>query len=222
MIEPLDYTRYITSAHKSRPRFVATVDITANAFADIQKQLLTLIDGHFIDNAVGKQLDTCGEWIGQSRYIKSPLKGIYFAWDDNRDNGWQSGIWWDTYSPMEAMVKLDDSSYRYLLKMFISANRWNGSTPLAYDIWEQAFGSDNFVLVTDYQNMSIDLGFSGALPAPVKAMLKAGIIPFKPESVRVRTFFTNNYGGPMFGWDISNEAINGYDVAAWADTIEMS
>lgn len=218
----MDYTSYITSAHKDKPRFTRSVAASVSPFSAVQDLLLSLIDAHYIDTATGKQLDTIGEWVGQSRYLKKPLDDVYFTWDHIIDTGWDSGIWWDTYSPMEGMVKLDDESYRYLLRMFISANRWKSNSTEAYSIWEETYGDNNFILFTDYQDMSIDITFSGNLPAPVKAMIKAGIQPFKPESVRVRTYFTNNNDGPIMGWDIANNAINGWETAFWADEIAMS
>lgn len=217
----MDYTKYITTQHKDKPRYLATVAASVSPFAAVQELLHQLIDGHFIDTAIGKQLDTIGEWVGQSRYLKHPLDDVYFSWDDKVDTGWDSGIWWDTYSPMEGMVELDDESYRYLLKMFIAANRWDSNLNTAYDIWQQTFGTNNFILFTDYQDMSVDITFSGKLPSPVKQMIKAGLQPFKPESVRVRTYFTNNNDGPVFGWDMANNAINGWDTGYWVDEINM-
>lgn len=217
----VDYTKYITGAHRDKPKFVETVALTAGAINAVSETLLSLIDAHFIDTAVGKQLDTLGEWIGQSRYIKEPLDDVYFTWDKNIDTGWESGLIWDTYSPMSGITRLDDGSYRYLLKMFIAVNHWRGNINDAYDIWQATFGNDNFVIITDHQDMSIDIGFSGQLPAPVKAMIRAGIQPFKPEGVRVNTYFVNGGNGPMFGWDIANDAINGWELGYWPQVIDM-
>lgn len=216
------YSDYLTSAHKSKPRFKATVDASTAGLEAVQDLLYDLIDAHFIDTAIGKQLDTLGEWIGASRNLRRPLDDVYFAWDDKVDTGWDSGIWWDDYSPTEGITVLDDEGYRVLLKMWIAANHWDGNLNTAYDVWAQAFGNNNFVLVTDYQDMSIDIGFSGALPSAAKALIRSGLQPFKPESVQVRTYFTNNNDGPMFAWDLGNEALNGWDLAFWADEIGVS
>lgn len=213
------YLKLITSQHKDKPKFLKTVDLSTAPLVHIQDTLYNIIDAHYLDNAQGAQLDTLGEWIGQSRTVKIPLTDIYFAFDTIADSGWDSGIWWDTYSPMDGTASLDDDSYRFILKMRVASNRWHGKRDEAYDIWQQTFGGTSFVLITDYQDMSIDIGFSGKLSAAVKAIIKAGLQPFKPESVQVRAFFTNNADGPMFGWDIENDAINGYDSGNWADIV---
>ena len=215
--KPLDYTKYITSAHKDRPKFVATVKATAGPFAGVQSVLYSLIDGHHIDNAIGAQLDTLGEWIGQTRYLKRPLDDIYFTWDDIDTTGWDSGIWKEKYSATEGLLELDDDSYRFLLKMRISTNAWRGNSSDAYDIWQTTYGDATFVLFTDNGDMSIDVGFSGYVPAPIKAMIRAGLSPFKPESVEVNSYFTNNSGAPMFAWDIQNNALAGWDSGAWPE-----
>lgn len=215
----IDYTRYLTSAHRSKPRFLETVRASVSGFSAVQDLLYSLVSAHAIDTAVGEQLDTLGLWIGQSRELRRPLDDVYFSWDDKVDTGWESGIWWDTYSPTEGITVLDDEGYRVLLKMQIAANHWNGNLNRAYEVWEGAFGYNAFVLVTDWQDMSIDIGFSGALPSTAKALIRSGQQPFKPESVAVRTYFTNNNDGPMFAWDLGNEALNGWDIGFWADEI---
>lgn len=216
------YTDLITSAHKDKPKFKATVEASTIGFEQVQATLLGLIGAHALDTAVGSQLDTLGEWIGQSRYLTVPLDNIYFAWDHLVDDGWDSGIWWDTYSPTESITALDDESYRMLLKMYVAANHWDGTPNKAIDVWAQSMGSNSFVIFTDYQDMSCDLAFSGKLPSAAKAMIRAGLNPFKPESVRVRTYFTNNNDGPIFAWDMDSPALSGYDVGYWVDEITFN
>lgn len=215
----MNYTQYVTGAHRDKDKFMRTVELSTDPYAVMQETMLSLIRAHDIDFAVGSQLDTLGLWVGQSRYLKTPLDDVYFTWDKSTETGWDSGIWYDTYSPTEGITKLDDDSYRYLLKMIIAANHWRGNINDAYSIWENTFGTDNFILITDYQNMSIDIGFSGNLSSAVKQMLKSRLNPFKPESVRVRTYFTSNNDGPMFAWDFANSALNGWDIGYFSEEI---
>lgn len=216
------YLNYITSEHRNKPKFVATVGISSHPYVTLQGVLRGLIPGFDVDKAVGKQLDIIGEWVGQSRQLVVPLKDVYFAYNGSEKEGWESGIWWHNYDPSTGIKTLDDDSYRFLIKLKIAANAWHGKRSEAYDIWEGAFGEHTFVLITDYQDMSIEMGFSGAMPAPVRALLQAGLNPFKPESVRVKTYFISNTDGPMFGWDIANEAINGWDTASWSSEVLIS
>lgn len=213
------YTELITSSHNNKPKFVKTVDISTNPYSDIQEILLSFHNKFDLDIAVGDQLDILGEWIGRSRYLPLPLDGVYFNWDTTIDEGWDAGRWKDTYDPDNGLVKLDDDSYRYLLKMQIAANHWKGSKDEAYDSWIETFGDGRFIIIQDYQDMSIEIGFSGEMPTVIKQIIKSGIQPFKPESVKVNTYFTSGYNGPLMGWDIDNDAINGWDTGYWADEI---
>ena len=213
------YLDYITSEHNTKNKFVQTVDISTHPYVTLQGALRAIAASFDIDTAVGSQLDAVGLWVGQDRNLTVALRGVYFSYNTIPSEGWDSGVWKQTFDPTDTIKVLDDDSYRYLLKLKIVANSWNGSRNQAYDIWEATFGDDTFILVTDYQNMSVELGFSGEMPAPVRALLQAGLNPFKPESVRVKTYLISNTDGPMFGWDIANEAINGWDTAYWADEI---
>lgn len=213
------YTDLITSAHNQKEKFVKTVDISTSPYESIQNILNNLINKYDIDLAVGDQLDTVGIWVGIGRYLPLPLEGVYFTWDTTIDEGWDAGRWKDTYDPDNGLVKLDDESYRYLIKMQIAANHWHGTKDEAYDIWTETFGDGKYIIIQDFQDMSIEIGFSGEIPTVIKQIIKSGIQPFKPESIRVNTYFTSGFNGPIMGWDIDNDAINGWDTAYWADEI---
>lgn len=48
------------------------------------------------------------------------------------------------------------------------------------------------------------------------ALLAGGYIPLKPEGVRVNyTIVTSVEGAPIFGFDVQNDLIAGFDVGAW-------
>lgn len=213
------YTDRVTSAHNQKPKFMATVELSTSPYSTLQDILLNLIKRFDVDQGVGDQLDILGEWIGITRYLPLPLDDVYFTWDGSINTGWDAGRWKDTYDPDSGLVKLDDDSYRYLLKMQIAANHWHGAKNEAYDSWIETFGDGRFIIIQDYQDMSIEIGFSGEMPTVIKQIIKAGIQPFKPESVKVNTYFTSGYNGPIMGWDIDNGAISGYDKAYWADEI---
>lgn len=63
---------------------------------------------------------------------------MYFEWG-REAVGWARGSWKGLYDPETGMVRLPDETYRLLLKAKIGANRWDGTVPGAYEVWESAF-----------------------------------------------------------------------------------
>lgn len=52
------------------------------------------------------------------------------------------------------------------------------------------------------------------------ALLAGGYIPLKPEGVRVNyTVVTTVDGAPMFGFDMNNQFVAGFDAGAWGKPV---
>ena len=79
-----EYLALITSEHRGKKKFEATVAAVVAPFSKLQAVLRGLPADFDIDQAVGVQLDAVGAWIGRSRRFDTPLVGVYFAWDDLR------------------------------------------------------------------------------------------------------------------------------------------
>lgn len=211
----MDYTQYITGNHADKPKFVKTIQVSTEPSSETQELLRNTISKHFFDVAEGAQLDTVGVWIGFNRYVKVPLKDTFFSWDTIDINGWDGGVWGGDYGSDFSYVKLDDDSYRMLLNMKIATNRWKGNLPDGYQIWDELFGSECFIFILDNQDMSIVLYIAGDVPSPIIRLIQGGIMPFKPESVRVKCYMINTSGEPAFGFDVDNEYIAGWGKGIW-------
>ena len=132
------YLGLVTSEHRNRPRFMATVAAVTDPLCGLQELLETMRAAFDVDSAVGGQLDRTGEWIGRSRHLRLELDDVYFEWG-REAVGWARGSWKGLYDPETGMVRLPDETYRLLLKAKIGANRWDGTVPGAYEVWESAF-----------------------------------------------------------------------------------
>lgn len=133
-----DYLDLITSQHKTRPKFIATLEALlkpVQGVADLLDDMRTIFD---LDTAIGQQLDATGIRIGRTRYLKTPLEGIYFSWNE-KGVGWQEGIWKGLYDPDTGLIRLPDDIYRTLLKAKVAANQWDGTIPGAYEVWDTVF-----------------------------------------------------------------------------------
>lgn len=77
------------------------------------------------------------------------------------------------------------------------------------------------VFIEDHQDMSMTIGIAGKVPSAVfLALLAGGYIPLKPEGVRVAyTIVTTVDGAPMFGFDMNNQFVAGFDTGAWGKPV---
>jgi hypothetical protein len=212
-----DYLNLITSEHRGKEKFEATVVAGVSPFSKLQEVMLGLPADFDIDSAVGVQLDAVGAWIGRSRRIDTPLVGVYFTWDDLASDGWDSGIWKGPFDPDSGLVDLPDDSYRVLLKAKIAANSWDGTIPGAYAIWATVFTNSQLV-IQDNQDMSMVVGIAGQpLSIVDQALLTNGYIPLKPEGVRVQYYAIAPAAGALFAWDTDEStALAGWDTGQWA------
>ncbi|KVP84561.1 hypothetical protein WJ95_20595 [Burkholderia ubonensis] len=215
-----DYTALITSEHRDKPRFAATVAAVVQPLVD-QMNLLASMPGKFdLDVAVGDQLDAVGLWVGVSRRIRTPLTGIYFSFDI-AGLGFDQGIWKGPFDPDTGLTVLDDDTYRLVIRAKIGANHWDGTLEQSAVILNSIFGADTHVFIEDHQDMSMTIGISGKVPSAVfLALLAGGYIPLKPEGVRVNyTIVTTVDGAPMFGFDMNNQFVAGFDTGAWGKAV---
>jgi len=213
-----EYLALITSEHRSRPKFVATVQASVSPFARIQEVLLSLPREFDVDTAVGVQLDAVGVWIGRSRYVGAPITGVYMEWDTTAALGWEGGVWKGQFDPDAGIVNLPDDSYRMLLKAKIAANQWDGTIPGAYAIWERIF-TGSYLIIEDLQDMTMAIGVSGIpLSTLDTELLERGYLPLKPAGVRIRDYAVVPAAGVLFAWDMeTSSAFAGWETGNWTN-----
>lgn len=213
---PEQYLALITSQHVNKPKFKATLTTVLDGLVGAQATMESFVQAFDIDTAIGVQLDIIGLWVGVGRRIATPLTGVYFEWDGAVSVGWDSGVWRGEFDPVSGLVDLPDGDYRLLLKAKIAANSWDGSIPDAYRVWEEAFGNGSTIIIQDNQDMSMVIGVANTTLSQVsKALLTGGYIPIKPAGVRVNYYAIPSGPGPLFGWDVDNDALAGWDEASW-------
>ncbi len=210
-----DYTGKITSEHSDKPKFMAMVEGVCQPFIDTNNVTSGLPANFDLDDAVDDQLDTVGLWVGISRNIATPLTGVYFSLDVP-GLGFDQGAWKGPFDPDSGITTLDNDTYRALIRAKIGANRWDGTLPQAKEILDQVFSGDSLVFMQDNQDMSITIGVAGKSPTAIElALLTGGYIPLKPQSIRVKYYIAPTADGPLFGFDVTNEYIAGFDQGSW-------
>ncbi|MBO9332919.1 DUF2612 domain-containing protein [Achromobacter xylosoxidans] len=214
------YLGLITALHRDKPKFSAMIGAVSQSFVDAQAVFAGLIPGYDLDLAIGVQLDAVGLWVGISRNVRTPLEGVYFSFDV-AGLGFDEGVWKGPFDPDSGVTTLDDDTYRLLIRAKIGANHWDGTLGGSAEILNFIFGgTGTYVFIQDNGDMSIDIGVSGTRPSAVfLALLTGGYIPIKPEGVRVNYYVIPNQDGPLFGFDVTNEYISGFDSGIWGSLI---
>lgn len=215
MPEITDYTGKITSEHADKPKYMAMVKAVSQCFLDANLASSSLPSVFDLDSAVGVQLDNVGEWVGITRNVDTPLTNVYFALD-TPGLGFDQGAWKGPFDPDTGITTLDDETYRTLIRAKIGANRWDGTLGQSKAILDLVFSGDTFVFIQDNQDMTITVGVVGQPPTALElALLTGGHIPIKPQSVGVSYYIVPTNDGPLFGFDVTNQYVAGFDQGSW-------
>ena len=220
------YTDLITSEHEDKPKFLAVVDAVTSYYSDLIEFYSTLPSKFDIDVATGVQLDVLGEWVGRSRFVKIPLTGVYFTWDDTALVGWNAGVWKGVFDPDTGLTRLPDDAYRKLLKAKIAANNWDGTADQASAIFSSLFSSNSFVILQDNYNMTFGVLLGGSeLSAVDKALITGGYLPLKPQGVHLSWISTaHSATAPVFSWgsqDANGTYLGGWGTAEWSSELTI-
>lgn len=157
------YQDLITSEHKDKPKYMATVTALLRHSTDIYETAVYMDDYFDLDESEGRQEDILGILVGADREV--------------------------SYQPDHADSSiLNDEMYRVLIKSKIAKNAWKGGIEDLQEIWRVLFGQP--LKIIDNQDMTIDVdvaGFSIGSPndAAIKEMIQHGLIVPKPQSVRL-------------------------------------
>lgn len=220
MLEFDVYRNRVPSQNRNKEKFIATLQAVLDPVLSLQKLLASIPELYDLDRATGNQLDVVGEWVGRSRFISIPIEGVFFSFDDTEITGYDRGVWCGEYDATSGMTRLDDDSYRFLLKLQILANMWDG-TPEKFYSGVRALFNDLSVVIEDHQNMTIAIGVVGkTLSSAQRALFLQQIAPFKPCGVRIDVFMLPQLDNtPLFAFDIDTDNLAGFDKGGWAEII---
>lgn len=209
------YLALITAFHRGKPKFAAMVKALVEPVVAQQSFMAHLPIDFDLDEAIGAQLDQVGEWVGRTRFVSTPIAGAWFSFD-TEFRGFDQGVWQQPFDTDDGITRLDDETFRTLLRAKIAANNWDGTLPAAKTALEIIFpGGETQLVITDNQDMTITFGVAGVIPSALFiALLSDGYLPLKPEGVRADYLITT-VNGPLFGFDVENEFISGFDTGAW-------
>lgn len=218
MIDITTYLSRVTQEHADKPNFIKFITALLQPFIDAQGLFVDLITTFDIDTAVGVQLDAVGQWVGRSRDIITPFSGIYFSFD-TLGLGFDEGSWQGQFNPTTGITKLDDETYRQLLKAKVIMNHWDGTIEMAALALAELFGPfvGTLISIQDNQDMTMTVALGGQSPPGILlSLLQGGYVPIKPEGVLINYGVTSVNQTALFGFDTENLSIKGFDEGAWS------
>ena len=181
------YLSLFTSQYQSSPKFLAWARACLLTLDDTSVCIDNLINDFDLDYAVGAQMDILGRLIGCSRTLPfQPSNGV---------------------SPI-----LDDSTYRILLKARIAWNAWDGRLNSLQAIWQNLFPGGR-IIVSDNQNMTVDIVLAGAFSSIIQDLISNGYIVPRPQGVLINYTFATL---PVLGFDQNNDYVAGFDLGHFA------
>lgn len=209
------YQGLITSYHYDKPKYIETIGLSTAPLDATRTVIDGFISDYDLDAAAGTQLDAVGLWIGIGRTISTPITGVYFSLDT--DNlGLDQGSWQGQYDD-GGFTALDDETYRTILRAKIAANNWDGSMSTLVDVYQQVFPDHSTTVgVVDNLNMTMSVYLMGhPVPAVMQSIISLGYLDVKPAGVRI-DFTMTPVDGAIFGFDVNNQLISGFDTGTWA------
>lgn len=213
------YVNLVTSEHSDKPKFMTTLAAVLQGVADVQAVVASMPGLFDLDVAVGNQEDKTGQWVGVSRTLKVPLVGVYFTLGASGP-GFGSGTWKGPFDPVDFLTNLPDEAYRLLLRAKVLNNKWDGTVPGAYAIWNALFAGTEFgILIQDYGNMHMLFALTGPTPdALTLALFLGGYLNVRPSGVQVDAYVTPTVADtPYFGFGVENASIAGFGVGAFGN-----
>lgn len=188
-----NYLKLITGEHRDKPKYMSMIRAVLSHSTDIFALGIELDDDFDLDFATGVQEDVLGDIVGTSRTLD-----------------WQPEL---KLNPV-----LDNANFRILLMAKISKNIWKGGIQDLANTWNTLFSTP--ILIQDNQDMTIDVVIiSSGFDKLIQLLIRNGDIIPKPQSVLVNAYFVNNR---VFGYDLENDIIAGYDKGNWVEQGEES
>jgi hypothetical protein len=182
-----DYWKLITSEHKTRSKFKEYVEAIQTPIVESLNFYQNLNEAFNLESAEGKQLDIIGELVGTCRELP-------------------------TTNPIIG-ERLSDYYFRLVIKSKIAMNRWDGTREQLKLLMTQIFPGA-LCEVIDFQDMSMWLVvISPEIDHVILELFKEGFLTPRPAAVKISI---KSSFGKLFGYDLENQYIAGYDKGIWA------
>lgn len=220
------YINLLIIQYNNQPKARAT--ISANTTQLLANGIFwDVIDGYYVDTAIGRQLDVIGKYVGVDRFYNSDdINSVAFGYSDQYENepanvtGYadtsdflsKDGTFLSIFDLIGNGYQLSDDDFRVLIKLKILLNHSNFSDKKIDDDLEASFAG--VLYAVDNYNMSMDYFTDANLSLIVTVALAKGLLP-APMGVRINHLIEENvYFGFSNYRELEGEGIEGYASTA--------
>lgn len=189
-----------------KPKAKAEIELQASTWEKTRAFLDALDPAFDLDNAVGAQLDVLGRIVGISRSVPDIIPKVYFGFSINPNNeGFASkfnplrigGPFFSKFSSAFTDLQLNDSDYRFFIRVKASLNRASG-----YVSSDTYIGIQDVVLsalegrayVVDNLDMTLTLYVSTTVSLDRIRLIRALNLLPKPQGVRYKVIIRADVG----------------------------
>jgi len=204
------YQNLLTSEYISDQDTLDTISLSVQPFSDTINLLQNLYKSFQLNNAVGDQLTRLGYLVGVSRYVNTPLTGVYFSLD-SATLGLDQGSMEGPYDPTSGLTALPDDVYLSIIKAAILLNTWDGSVPGLYAALNPLLKG---LVIWDSGTREMFYGLTTTQDIPILTeMFLQGYFSLAPAGVLLLPpVITTPNGTPFFGLDAETVSVSGLDV----------
>jgi hypothetical protein len=179
------YLNMVPSQNREKPKFISWLSVPLTILDDTETMMKEIDTDFDLDIAIGDQLDKIGHIVGVSRILN--------------------------FQPISASPIVDDATYRRMILAKIAKNQWDGTYYGLTTIWDTFF-PDIQLIVTDNQNMTVDVLVFGIGANLERELIQNGYYVPKAQSVKYNYLFAET---KIFSYDLDNAFYAGYDVGSW-------
>lgn len=180
-----DYATLVTNQYRKNPNFLQVLNLITESLAE-NVQLMGFYPGWYdLDRAIGHQLDVIGQWVGVSRFLEVPFNN-WFSFNIP-GKGFNQGVWRGQFDPPGGLRRLDDVSYKRLIRACIMADHWDGTLWNYHAILQAAMPTTNIIWAEDNFDMTVTIHVTGPKLSPLmEALLTSGrLSEIKPAGVAI-------------------------------------
>lgn len=233
------YESLITSEYRLAKKFKKTVGVLVDYGIAADTAAESFLNAFGLETAVGDQLDTLGAIVGVSRTLDfEPPEGstadivcpdaAEMAEDTSDPSAYKiyktptAGQLGNAEVLVSAVMtggeaedvagafRVNDDTYRKLVKSRIIQDFWRGDPRTLYDMWATLYPGGG-IQVQDLQNMTFNLVIIGDFSNLEVELIKRGYLVPKPEGVRIYIVTVVGTDGiPIFSYNYDTQEFSGY------------
>lgn len=208
---------FLLAQFTSSPKIEGLIKSYGRQLNELEEVFVDLMQKRWIETSEGKQLDGCGEIVGQSRLINVPVQIPYFGfYGQENGRGFEQARMRSISESTMSTAKLADEEYRTMIYAKIAKNTGHGKA-------EELISSLSFlfkgakIVITEAGNAKIRVGIGRKLLESEVYIADRLNLLIRSAGIGIdlKSYFDNE---KTFGFDDQNMGYKGFNEGIFART----